>query len=190
MLATRNIGINSILRFRPALTVMKSLTRTRPILLSYSTQHTPDEYPNKKRMTVDHELPDPLKEKRRNQIIFISFSILMSIALFGIFNYEKTSSPVMNATMYFLRRSELARSKLGKEITFAGLFPWIHGELNTMIGNVDINVNVSGTELTGKMVLKLSRDSRHHEFNIQRWDLIVGDEVINLLEDDSIEFSL
>lgn len=189
MLAIRSIGINSIVRSRPVLGAVKNVGKVSSIV-SYSTQHSPDEYTNKKRMTVDHELPDPMKEKRRNQIVFISFSVLMSLALFGIFNYEKTSSPVMNATMYFLRRSELARSKLGKEITFAGLFPWIHGQLNTMVGNVDINVKVSGSKLTGTMVLKLARDSRHQEFKIEKWELVVGDEVINLLEDDSIDFAL
>lgn len=143
-----------------------------------------------RKMTVDTELPNPLREKRINRMVFLGFSALMSVTLFGIFNYEKTSSPVMNATMYFLRRSELARSRLGKEISFAGLFPWIHGELNTMIGNVDIRVSVLGSKLQGEMLLKLNRDSRHNEFKIEKWDLIVDGETVDLLGDESIDFSL
>ncbi|CDK29903.1 unnamed protein product [Kuraishia capsulata CBS 1993] len=159
-----------------------------------SIQHTADELSElkdgRRPMTVHDDLPDPLREGRLNKTYFVCFSILMSGALFGIFNYEKTSSPVMNATMYCLRRSDFAREAIGKEITFAGTVPWVHGILNTMKGQIDIGVNVQGNIDTAKMELKANRDSRLQEFTIERWNLVLKNgKVINLLDDPSIEIA-
>ncbi|GMF02570.1 unnamed protein product [Ambrosiozyma monospora] len=145
-----------------------------------------------KPMTVntDKPFPDPLAKQRRTRLGFILFSVVMGVSLFGIFNYEKVSSPVMNATMYFLRRSEVARSKLGKEITFAGFFPWVRGELNTMKGNVDVTVDVSGSLNEAKMHLKANRNTRAHAFAIQQWTLEFADgSELDLLKDASIELT-
>ncbi|ODV84676.1 hypothetical protein CANARDRAFT_28839 [[Candida] arabinofermentans NRRL YB-2248] len=141
-------------------------------------------------MTVNDELPDPLLNKNKTRNSFITFCLVMGISLFGIFNYEKVSSPVMNATMYCLRRSEVARSIIGKEITFEGLFPWIKGELNTMKGKINVRVWVSGDKGHALMCLIANRDSRMQEFQIERWELIFeGGKIVNLLDDESISLS-
>ncbi|KAI0463435.1 hypothetical protein LJB42_003462 [Komagataella kurtzmanii] len=154
-------------------------------------QHKADELildkSGKKPMTVQHELPDPSKEPRRNKIYFIAFVVVMGTSLFGIFNYEKVSSPIMNSTMYFLRRSQVARDLIGKEITFAGIFPWVKGPLNTMKGDINFTVNVSGDKSEGVMRLVANRDSRHHAFEIRDWTLTMKDgTIVDLTKDQSI----
>lgn len=139
-------------------------------------------------MNVNDELPDPLIQQRLNRKIFIIFVGVMSITLFGIFNYEKVSSPIMNATMYFLRRSTVAREKLGKEITFAGLFPYIKGHVNTMKGHINVTVKVCGDKREAVMRLRGDRDSRQDQFAIEEWTLTFEDgEIIDLLKDQSID---
>lgn len=111
----------------------------------------------------------------------------MGVSLFGIVNYERSSSPVLNSTMYFLRRSKVARDALGSKITFAGLFPFVRGDLNTMRGIVDVSVKVQGSDREGTMVLKASRDHRLQQFQITEWSLIMeGNNPINLLKDESV----
>ncbi|KAH3661802.1 hypothetical protein OGAPHI_005980 [Ogataea philodendri] len=138
-------------------------------------------------MTVNDVLPDPFAAPRRNRRTFIAFCVVMGVSLLAIFNYEKVSSPIMNATMYFLRRSKVAREKLGKSITFEGNVPWIKGELNTMKGNVDIQVRVAGDSAGALMKLKASRSNRGESFQIAEWQLLLDDgSVLDLLKDESV----
>ncbi|ODV94634.1 hypothetical protein PACTADRAFT_50500 [Pachysolen tannophilus NRRL Y-2460] len=200
MFLSARLGVNSCVKknFGFPFSVLITRPSSRLILTRrfLHSEHQPDELietvSGKRPMTTNHELPDPLRQKGQQRIYFLGFVVAMAISLFGIFNYEKMSSPVMNATMYFLRRSQVARELLGKEISYADLIPWVKGELNTVSGVVDISVRVKGNKNSGLMILKANRSSRSHLFQIVQWSLLVDgeDKIINLLEDNSVEFAL
>ena len=57
------------------------------------------------------------------------FVTVIGAAMLGIFNYQRSSSSVVNSTHYALRTSDTAREVLGDEIYFAQKIPWISGEL-------------------------------------------------------------
>lgn len=138
-------------------------------------------------MVVNAELPpDPRIRARWIHICtFLGFAGGVSALSFGIFNYEKMSSPIMNATMYSLRRSTEARDLLGSTITFSGLIPWVWGEVNTMKGNVDCTTQLSGDKANAQMILKAKRGS-DGTFNMIQWQLINEDKTVDLLKDPSI----
>lgn len=140
-------------------------------------------------MTINTELPDDPRPKQRLQAIFtfLVFAAGMTAACLGIFNYEKVSSPIMNATMYFLRRSEHTRELLGNKITYDGLFPWIYGEVNTMKGLVDCSTYVCGDKGSALMILKADRKA-DEKFTIIQW-LLIGDngDVVDLTNDASVD---
>ncbi|AWU75889.1 hypothetical protein CAS74_004637 [Pichia kudriavzevii] len=143
----------------------------------------------KKPMTINTELPDDPRPKQRFQsaLAFVVFAVGMTAACAGIFNYEKTSSPIMNATMYFLRRSKDARELLGRKITYDGMIPWIHGEVNTMKGVVDCYTYISGDKASAKMILKAEKDSQDR-FVIREWTLTSDDgRVVDLSSDASVD---
>jgi cytochrome c oxidase assembly factor 1 len=77
------------------------------------------------------------------------FLVLVSISAAAIFNYQKQSSPVVNAVLYALRRNEKAREILGEEIYFESRIPWIRGELNQLHGRVDLGWWVAGVKKRG-----------------------------------------
>ncbi len=140
-----------------------------------------------KPMTIHSNLPeDPhIKERKTGLLAFSIFAIFMVVATAGIFQYEKISTPVMNATMYYLRRSNLAKSHLGNEITYSGWFPYIGGEVNTVKGVVDIHTKVEGKKGKAVMYLKAGRTSADANFHIDEWKLIQDDgTVFDLLHDD------
>lgn len=145
----------------------------------------------KKPMTINTELPDDPRPKERMQSIltFLVFAAGMTAACLGIFNYEKVSSPIMNATMYFLRRSDHARELLGNKIRYDGLFPWIYGEVNTMKGIVDCETSICGDKGAALMVLKAEKKS-DEKFTIIQW-LLLGEngEVVDLTNDVSVDLS-
>ncbi|KAF4595949.1 cytochrome oxidase assembly [Ophiocordyceps camponoti-floridani] len=82
------------------------------------------------------------------------FILTMALASAAIFNYQKTTSPVIAAALYALRTSPVARAHLGDDIYFAHAIPWISGELNTLRGRVDICFSVKGDR--GKGVVRQS----------------------------------
>jgi cytochrome c oxidase assembly factor 1 len=143
----------------------------------------------KKPMTINTELPDDPRPKQRIQSIltFLVFAVGMTAACVGIFNYEKVSSPIMNATMYFLRRSDHARELLGSKITYDGLYPWISGEVNTMKGLVDCSTRICGDKGSALMILKAEKNSEER-FRIIQWLLIgANGEVVDLTNDASVD---
>lgn len=139
-------------------------------------------------MTVHTDLPEhPYRKERKMKFwAFVIFSILMTTVVGGIFQYEKVSSPVMNATMYYLRRSKLARQMLGGTITYSGVMPFIDGELNTVKGNIDIQTKVEGDKSKAKMYLKAGRTSPGEKLRISKWLLVdeTSGKTIDLLHDD------
>ena len=88
------------------------------------------------------------------------FIAIVTVSALGIFNYQKSSSPLVAATLYALRTSEAGRKELGDEIYFRDVWPWIWGELNQLHGRVDIHFGVKGTKGRGVMRFKSERRGR------------------------------
>lgn len=132
----------------------------------------------------DRALP-PLPSSRiwfRTLPVFIA---IMTASALGIFNYQKASSSVVNATLYALRTSEVGRRELGDEIYFRDKFPWIWGEMNQLHGRINICFGVKGTKSKGLMRFRSVRRTRMGYFQTQEWSLETEDgRVIQLLEDD------
>ena len=89
--------------------------------------------------------------------IFIGIITASSLA---IFNYQKSSSAIVNATLYALRTNEVARRELGDQIYFRDKFPWIWGRMNAVHGRVEIAFGVKGTRAKGLMRFKSIRKTR------------------------------
>ncbi|TID30374.1 hypothetical protein CANINC_001076 [Pichia inconspicua] len=142
-----------------------------------------------KPMTINTELPDDPRPKQRVIALsnFVVFAIGMTLACAGIFNYEKTSSPIMNATMYFIRRSKDARDLLGSKITYDGIVPWISGEVNTMKGVVDCSTRIAGDKSSALMVLKAEKKA-DERFTINEW-VLYGDDgtIVDLAKDATVD---
>lgn len=88
------------------------------------------------------------------------FVIIMIVSALGIFNYQKTNSSIVAATLYALRTSEVGRKELGDEIYFRDTLPWIWGEMKPVHGRVDILFGVKGTRGRGMMRFKSERKGR------------------------------
>ena len=103
------------------------------------------------------EIPSSSKLWFRTLPIFVAIIAASSLA---IFNYQKASSSIVNATLYALRTSEDGRRLLGDEIYFRDRFPWIWGEMNQVHGRVDISFGVKGSKGKGMMRFKSIRKTR------------------------------
>jgi cytochrome c oxidase assembly factor 1 len=169
------IGLGSALRFQ---------STAAPLNASTVDAH------GKKPMTVERELPDPFKDRNRNRIQFVSFWILMGVSAVLIFNYEKTTSPIVTTTLHFLRRSQIIREVLGDKIDFSSFFPWISGELNQVKGVVNIKFEVSGTKKSGIVRLVADRENKNQDFLIHEWSLTVDDKTYDLFDDKTVDFGI
>jgi cytochrome c oxidase assembly factor 1 len=108
---------------------------------------------------ADRALPSLSSSKRLLKTLPIFLGILTASCL-AIFNYQKSSSSVVNSTLYALRTNPKAREILGDEIYFAHKIPWIWGEMNQLHGRIDIKFMVKGTKNTGEMRFKSIREKR------------------------------
>ena len=101
---------------------------------------------------------------RPSYIIWLkSFPIFVGIVVasaLAIFNYQKSSSAIVNAALYALRTNDVARRELGDQIYFRDKFPWIWGTMNAVHGKVDIAFGVKGTKAKGLMRFKSIRKTR------------------------------
>ncbi|EDO17888.1 hypothetical protein Kpol_1043p79 [Vanderwaltozyma polyspora DSM 70294] len=139
----------------------------------------------KKPLRIERELPDPTKDKYKQRIGFAAFVIAVGSSLALIFNYEKTESPIVVNTLYYLRRSPRTRELLGDNIEFDGIIPWVYGELNQVAGNVNIKFHIKGSNnVSGTVKLIADRKNREEEFLIHQWTLTVGDKQIDLLSEE------
>ncbi|KAJ6024450.1 Cytochrome oxidase assembly protein 1 [Penicillium herquei] len=137
---------------------------------------------------ADRELPN-INTNRRWMRTFPLFAVAVGAAMFGIFNYQKSSSSVVSSTLYALRTSSQAREILGDEIYFAQQIPWISGEMNQLHGRIDISFWVKGTKTTGKMRFKSVRPDRMSYFRTEEWSLETEDgTVVQLLDKDTDPF--
>ncbi|KAI9038520.1 cytochrome c oxidase assembly factor 1 family protein [Aspergillus affinis] len=108
---------------------------------------------------ADRELPSVNSERRWLRTLPV-FAVVVGAAMLGIFNYQKSSSSVVNSTLYALRTSPRAREILGDEIYFAQKIPWISGEMNQLHGRIDISFWVKGTKSQGRMRFRSLRPDR------------------------------
>ena len=129
------------------------------------------------------EIPSSRKLWLKTLPIFLSIITLSTLA---IFNYQKASSSIVNATLYALRTSETGKRELGEQVYFRDKFPWIWGEMNQLHGRIDISFGVKGTKGKGVMRFKSVRKTRmgfvSRRFNskIQRqWQRSFDDAVRN-----------
>lgn len=142
-------------------------------------------------VSVDTELPDPFVRKRQNHRMMVIYGIGVFLGCAFVFNYEKTSSPIVNSVFYCLRRSEEVKKRLGDNITYSSAYPWISGPLNTVQGNINIKFGVKGDDDSGVMVLRASRTSRLHPFDIHQWTLTTsGGDVVDLDKDVLVELGV
>ena len=97
----------------------------------------------------DRELPELTSPSRRWLKTLPIFFAILGASTLAIFNYQKSSSSIVNATLYALRTSPRAREVLGDEIYFRDKFPWIWGEMNQLHGRIDIKFGVKGRKGKG-----------------------------------------
>lgn len=107
----------------------------------------------------DRELPSIASSYRWLRTIPV-FVLVMTLSSLAIFNYQKSSSSVVNSTLYALRTNPQAREILGDEIYFASKIPWIWGELNQLHGRIDIQFWVKGTRQKALMRFTSERRTR------------------------------
>ncbi|KAJ6780689.1 hypothetical protein PWT90_01349 [Aphanocladium album] len=133
---------------------------------------------------ADRELPDITQVGFRWGRTLPLFAVLVAASSFAIFNYQKSSSPVISSTLYALRTSVRAREILGDEIYFKHQIPWIGGEMNQMQGRIDINFSVRGSKGTAVMRFTSRRPTSRSLFETSEWSLRTEDgRWIDLLED-------
>ncbi|KAJ5281365.1 hypothetical protein N7478_006737 [Penicillium angulare] len=138
---------------------------------------------------ADRELPNINTSNKRWLMTFPLFAIAVGAGMFGIFNYQKSSSSIVSSTLYALRTSPAAREILGDEIYFAQQIPWISGEMNQLHGRIDISFWVKGTKTQGKMRFKSIRPDRMSYFRTELWSLETEDgTVVQLLDKDTDPF--
>ncbi|CAG8894691.1 unnamed protein product [Penicillium egyptiacum] len=137
---------------------------------------------------ADRELPNPNPGRKWLYTLPI-FIIATGAGMLGIFNYQKSSSSIVNSTLYALRTSPRAREILGDEIYFAQQIPWISGEMNQLHGRIDISFWVKGTKSQGRMKFRSIRPDRMSYFRTEEWSLETEDgTVVQLLDNDSDPF--
>ncbi|EXJ77461.1 hypothetical protein A1O3_09687 [Capronia epimyces CBS 606.96] len=111
------------------------------------------------------------------------FAVLVGVASFAIFNYQKSSSSTVNAILYALRTNDHARALLGDEIYFASKVPWIRGELAPLQGAIDITFWVKGTKTAALVKFVSVRRHRDGFFETLEWSLKTKDgKQIQLLD--------
>lgn len=141
-----------------------SSTSTRFLLSSQQPRRTLIPPPSEKAGPLmerrsDRELP-PLPNLNRWFKTFPIFVAIMIASTLAIFNYEKSTSSIVSATLYALRTSNTGKEVLGENIYFRDKFPWIWGKINQLHGNIDIRFAVKGTKGEGVMKFRSIRRTR------------------------------
>ena len=109
---------------------------------------------------ADRALP-PLPSSRKLWFkTFPIFLVVITASALAIFNYQKASSSIVNATLYALRTSDIGKRELGEQIYFRDKFPWIWGEMNQLHGRIDVTFGVKGTKGSGMMRFRSIRKTR------------------------------
>ncbi|EEY17559.1 cytochrome oxidase assembly [Verticillium alfalfae VaMs.102] len=134
----------------------------------------------------------PLMERRADHLAsttfrwsrsFPIFVVIVAVSSLAIFNYQKSSSPVVSSTLYALRVSPKARELLGDEVYFKHQIPWISGEMNQLHGRIDIAFSVKGSRSEAVMRFASYRLSHKGMFETTEWSLEMPDgRKIDLLD--------
>ncbi|EPE08755.1 cytochrome oxidase assembly [Ophiostoma piceae UAMH 11346] len=133
---------------------------------------------------ADRELPDVVKETFRWSRTMPWFLLIVAASSVAIFNYQKSSSPVVASTLYALRTSAKARAYLGDEIYFQQRIPWIGGEMNQLQGRINVHFMVKGTRNSARMRFTSRRPTPRGVFETLEWTLETSDgRKIDLLQD-------
>ncbi|KAL8927728.1 MAG: hypothetical protein Q9208_002143 [Pyrenodesmia sp. 3 TL-2023] len=111
-------------------------------------------------------IPSSRKLWFRTLPIFLS---IITVSTLAIFNYQKASSSIVNATLYALRTSEAGKRELGEQIYFRDKFPWIWGEMNQLHGRIDVRFGVKGTKGSGMMRFRSVRRTRMGYVSYTLW---------------------
>jgi cytochrome c oxidase assembly factor 1 len=129
-------------------------------------------------LTIVLELDSPRRYLRTVPL----FLLILTGSALAIFNYQKSSSSVIGATLYSLRTNNKAREILGDEIYFKHSMPWIWGEMNQLHGRINVSFSVKGNKDEAMMRFKSMRD-RSGKFTTEEWSLTMKDgSKIHLLE--------
>lgn len=190
---TANILNKRITSIKPISSIIcRTIHQSTRIL---NEQQKPQQPQHHRQVTVDREFPDPFAKKKTNRRYMVVYAIGLTAMLAMIFNYEKTGSPIITSTLYFVRRSKIANERLGEGIDFLNSFPWISGPLNTVRGNIDIVFSVKGDKGTGRLKLKATRESKMNPFDIHHFLLEIKEEDgklvdYDLLKDPDVQFAL
>lgn len=139
-------------------------------------------------VTLDRELPDPFAKQKQNRKYFIVYGLGVALSCIITFNYEKTRSPIITSTLFFLRRSEISKQQLGGGIDYKSSWPWISGPLNTVKGDIDISFDVKGDRSGGTVKLRASRESKQHPFVVHHFLLAIDGKDFDLTKDPKIDF--
>lgn len=105
----------------------------------------------------DRALPSISRISKRWLFSAPLFVVALTASTLIIFNYQKSSSSVVNSTLYALRTNEAAREVLGEQIYFASRFPWIYGTIDQLHGHIDIRFRVKGTKGQGELRFRSER---------------------------------
>ncbi|TFA98738.1 Cytochrome c oxidase assembly factor 1 [Trichoderma ghanense] len=132
---------------------------------------------------ADRELPDVGQVSHGWRRTLPIFLIVVAACSITIFNYQKSSSPIVSSTLYALRTNPEANRLLGGEIYFKHQIPWIRGEMNQVKGRIDVSFAVRGTRASGVMRFASYRPSPKAFFETTVWSLTMDDgTVVDLLD--------
>ncbi|KAL6864431.1 cytochrome oxidase complex assembly protein 1 domain-containing protein [Trichoderma novae-zelandiae] len=132
---------------------------------------------------ADRELPDVGQVSHGWRRTFPIFLIVVAACSITIFNYQKSSSPIISSTLYALRTNPVANELLGGEIYFKHQIPWIRGEMNQVKGRIDVSFAVRGNKAAGVMRFASHRPSSKALFETTAWSLTMEDgRVVDLLD--------
>ncbi|KAK1254266.1 hypothetical protein MKX08_008261 [Trichoderma sp. CBMAI-0020] len=132
---------------------------------------------------ADRELPDVGEVSNGWRRTFPIFVLLVAVSSVAIFNYQKTSSPIIASTLYALRTSPKGNALLGDEIYFKHQIPWISGQMNQVKGRIDVSFSVKGSKASGVMRFASHRPSSKSLFKTTAWSLTLEDgTVVDLLD--------
>ncbi|KAM0261963.1 hypothetical protein ACHAQJ_001967 [Trichoderma viride] len=132
---------------------------------------------------ADRELPDVGQVSHGWRKTFPIFALLVAVSAVAIFNYQKTSSPIIASTLYALRTSPKGNELLGDEIYFKHQIPWIRGQMNQVKGRIDVSFSVKGSKASGVMRFASHRPSSKSLFKTTVWSLTLEDgQVVDLLD--------
>ncbi|OAA34948.1 cytochrome oxidase complex assembly protein [Metarhizium rileyi] len=133
---------------------------------------------------ADRQLPEISQVRFRWGRSLPVFLAIVTVCSLSIFNYQKTSSPIVSSTLYALRTNARARGILGDDIYFKHQIPWIRGQMNQMQGRINIYFTVKGTRGWAVMRFASHRPSSRSLFETTEWSLTTEDgQWVDLLDE-------